>query len=292
VRTLAGVLCGMLLGCLAPVPVGAQANKVSGPLKIVDVWFEDYEGFAVPRLELKAGSEAVLSFRVEGFERDEGKDAAGYPQAGIHLEYEVEMRDPGGVLVAPPKKDRILQILGPQDDQWRPKVRWSALIPPTAPSGNYPILIHVKDSVGDQQAEAKAILQVRGEAVPAADALTAARLEFARSPDGPWSSTRYFSRQDPIYVRFRVVGFHVAPDHRVSVEQDWSVLDGEGHVIVHRENAVEDQQKEFYSPRFLTTSFRVELEKPMPGSYTLHLDLRDRVGGQAVSLDAPFNLRP
>jgi len=277
---------------IAPTARAFQAAKVSGPLKIVDVLFEDYEGFPAAHLELKAGEEAVLNFRVEGFNRLPGKSDSGLPESSVRLQYEVELRDPKGVLVVPAKDGAIQQILGLQDDQWRPLVRWTAEIPAWAPSGNYPIQIRVKDEIGDQQAEYKVFLQVRGESVPASDTLQAERLEFARSLDGPWSGQRYFALDDPVYVRFKIIGFRLAPDHRYIVEQDWTVLDAEGKVVVHKENAVEDQQQHFYPPRFLTTDFRVQLENPKPGSYTLRVALRDHIGDQTFSQDAPFHLRP
>ncbi|MBI4479786.1 MAG: hypothetical protein HY651_07155 [Acidobacteria bacterium] len=273
--------------------VGAvQANQSASPLKIVDVLFEDYEGWPSPRLELKAGGEAVLNFRVEGFERREGTSDAGYPESRVSMSYEIELRDPQGALVEPVKVGQVEQVLGQQDDKWRPLVRWSAMIPEWAPSGDYPILIRVEDKIGTQQAEGRATLQVRGQSIPAADTLRAEHLEFARSLDGPWTPQRYFALRDPVYVRFTVVGYRIASDQRVWVEQDWTVLDAEGKVLIHNDNAVEEQSQHFYPPRFLTTSFLVELENPKPGPYLLRIALRDRLGDQTYSQEAPFTLRP
>lgn len=292
-------LCEMVLAAVALAlfagdssALAPQAAKVSGPLKIVDVLFEDYEGFPAARLELKAGEEAVLNFRVEGFHRLPSKSDSGLPESSVRLQYEVELRDPKGVLVVPAKDGGIQQILGMQDDQWRPLVRWTAAIPAWAPSGDYPIQIRVQDEIGDQQAEYKVLLQVRGESVPASDTLRAERLEFAQSSDGPWSGQRYFALVEPVYVRFKIIGFRLSPENRSMVEQDWTVLDAEGKVVVHQENAVENQQQHFYPPRFLTTDFLVQLENPKPGPYTLRVALRDRIGDQTFSQDAPFNLRP
>jgi len=202
------------------------------------------------------------------------------------------MRDPQGVLVEPEKAGQIQMTLGLQDDKWRPLVRWSAMIPAWAPGGDYPIQIRVRDEIGDQQAEGKATLQVRGLTVPAAGTLRAEDLEFARSLDGPWSPQRYFALRDPVYVRFTIVGYRIASDKRVWVEQDWTVLDAEGSVVIHNDNAVEEQSQHFYPPRFLTTSFRVELEYPKPGPYLLRIALRDRIGDQTYSQEASFTLRP
>jgi hypothetical protein len=171
-------------------------------------------------------------------------------------------------------------------------VRWSAAIPAWAPSGNYAVLIRAKDEIGEQDAEHIAIVQVRGEPVPATAGLMADGLQFARSPDGPWTSTRFFALNDPVYIRFRVLGYEVSPQKRVWVEQDWTVLDEQGRVIIQQENAVQDQLQEFYPPRFLTTNFHVEFDDPQPGAYTLQIALRDRIGDQTHLEEAQFNLRP
>jgi hypothetical protein len=270
----------------------AQAGKSAGPLKIVNVLFEDYQGWPSPQLTMRAGGEAVLSFRLEGFERLEGRDANDYPEYRVRLEYEIEMRDPYGVLVVPAKKDTLEPVLGPQDDAWVPLVQWSAVIPRWAPSGDYPIRIRARDGIGEQSAELTARLRVRGEEVPAVDALRAHDLVFARTPDGPWSPSRYFALSDPIYVQFHVVGYRIAPDRRVWVEQDWTVLDEQGNVLIHQQNVVQEQSQEFYPPRFLTTNFRVELDDPQPGAYTLQIALRDRIGDQTYSQEAAFHIRP
>ena len=45
-------------------------------------------------------------------------------------------------------------------------------------------------------------------------------------------------------------------------------------------------------PRFLTTSFQLQLDDPQPGAYILQIALRDRIGDQTYAQEAPFNLRP
>lgn len=274
------------------LPASAQAGKSAGPLKIVDALFEDYDGFPRPQLEIKAGGEAVLNFRVEGFERREGRNAADYPEYHVSLQYEVALRDPKGILVVPIKTAQIQQVLGPRDDTWRALVRWSAVIPKWAPSGTYPIEIRVQDEIGEQQAEKSVNLRVRGDAPPPAEGFRAEGLGFARSADGPWTSTRYFALHDPVYVHFKVVGFDVSSDKRIWVEQDWTVLDEQGRVVIHEQNAVDQQTQDFYPPRFLNTNFQVLLDDPQPGAYTLRIALRDRIGEKTDSEQATFHLRP
>ena len=295
-RTLWGIVLSSVVIVLEGIGIGAaahaQADTSSGPLKIVDVLFEDSGGWPSPQLTVPAGAEVVLNFRLDGFERREGRDANNYPEYQVRLRYDVELRDPDGVLVVPVEEGTMQPILGPQDDTWTPLANWSVGIPPWAPTGDYIIHIRARDELGEQEAAHRAILGVRGQEIPAADGLQAHGLEFARTPDGPWTSTRYFALQDPVYVRLQVAGYKISQDNRIWVEQDWTVVDAEGRVIIHQANAVQDQLQEFYPPRFLTTKFLVEFDDPQPGAYTLQIGLRDRIGDQTYFQEAAFNLRP
>ena len=269
-----------------------KTQKAAGPLKIVDALFEDDDGFTVPHIDVKAGGEAIMTFRVEGFDRLLGKSETGLPESWVRLQYEVEMRDPSGALVEPAKSGNFENLLGPQDDKWRPLIRWSADIPAWAPSGNYPIDIRVRDSLSDQHAEQTATLHVVGETVAPAASFQAQRVEFATSDNGPWTPQRYFALHDEIHVRFKVVGYNISPRNEVWVEQDWEVLDADGKVLVSQPDAVKDQVQNFYPPRYLATTFRLDLEDPKPGAYTLRITLRDKIGDQTATVESPFNLRP
>jgi hypothetical protein len=268
-----------------------QAAPQSG-LRIVDVMFEDMEGWTAPRVELKAGAQAVMTFRVEGFERKEGKNEAGYPEETVHLKYDIELRDPAGILVEPLFLSEEATKLGPQDEKWRPLMRWSAKIPPWAPSGNYTVGIRVRDELGDQQAEHKATLRIAGEPITASDALQVQRVEFSRSESGPWATQRYFALSEPILVRYKITGFRTSSERKVWVEQDWSVVDAEGRVLISQENAAAEESEHFYPPKFFTTNFSLTLDDPKPGAYTLRIAVRDRIGEETATAEAQFNLRP
>ena len=170
--------------------------------------------------------------------------------------------------------------------------RWTAAVPPSAPSGTYQVRMRVKDRIKEQSAEAAVQFRVQGETLPASSGLEIQQLEYARSASGPWFSERPFSPQDPIYVRYRIVGFAVSPAREVWVEQDWTLFDAEGRVLVSRENAAVEKLQAFYPPRFLSAFFDLTLDNPRPGAYRLHIEIRDRIGRQTASADSRFVLRP
>jgi len=277
-------------GARAPQPpetVGAEDR-----LRIGDFQFEDERGDVRYSLITAAGTDIVLTFHVEGFERREAEPRDGVPQHHVQLHYEAELRDPEGVLVAPGESGEVDTMLGPRDNEWRPRIRWSAALPRYAPSGEYTIALRVKDILSGDEVTASVPVRVRGEALQPTSALGIQQLEYANSPNGPWFPRRVFALGRPIHARYKVAGFQVSPENEVWVEQDWTVIDAEGNVIVHQPNAVVDQEKNFYPTRFLQSTFELQLENPKPGPHTFRIVVRDRIGGQTVSTDSEFTVRP
>jgi len=277
---------------VASSPADPEVSGKTTGLRVTSVLFDGADGFPVAGLQMKAGGDVVMTFRAAGFERLEGKNDAGYPEFLVNLSHEVELRDPKGVLIEPPKSGRVNTTLTMQDDKWTPLMRWSATVPAWAPSGTYSIRIHVQDEIGKTETEHIAKFQVRGESVAESDTFQLQQVEFARSEDGPWATSRYFALRDPIFVRFKIVGFQVSESNRVSVAQDWAVLNGDGKVLVAADDAAHSQTDSPYPPRFLDTNFHLELQDPKPGAYTLRITIRDLVGDQTATIDAPFTLRP
>ena len=270
------------------------AQSPANPLRIVGVLFADFRGEPSAQFSLQAGGEVSLNFQVEGFQRQRGESQSGLWEweEQVHLTYEVEMRDPQGQMVQPQEEGEVKTRLSPRDQQWQPRIHWSALVPASAPSGDYPIRILVTDQIGHQQATHLATLRVRGESVRAADSLQVEQLEYASSAGGPWFPRRFFAPPDTIQVRYKVAGFRVSPTKEIWVEQDWTVLDSEGNVVVSQSNATVEKRQSFYPPRFLSTTFDVKLQDPAPGEYTLRIVVRDQFGQQETSYESTFTVRP
>jgi len=270
----------------------APAPKQGKGLRIVDVQFEDEHGDVRYSLTLPAGREIVLTFRAEGFERRRVEKQGEVPEERVRLLYEVELRDPQSVLVQPGEKGEVDVLLGPRDEQWRPKIRWSGAVPSYALGGEYKIQLRVKDALGDEETTLSVPVRVRGETIQPSESLGIQQIEYVASENGPWRSRGYFPLGNAIHVRYKIVGFRVSPEQEVWVEQDWTVLDSEGRVIVSQENAVQNKQQSFYPPRVLPTIFDLKLTAAKPGMYTLRVAIRDRVGEQTNSTDSNFVLQP
>ncbi|MBI2818038.1 MAG: hypothetical protein HYX72_13980 [Acidobacteria bacterium] len=285
---------GVLFLAMTVLTLGVQApsQKQNSGLRVTEVFFLDFKGAPTPRWAMKPGEEVALDFRIDGFGREEAVNKEGLREQRIHLTYQVELHDPQGYLVEPAKSGEIITTLTPQDAEWRPKINWSAKVPPAAPGGNYAVLIHVSDLIAKRETDKTVSFRVLGQGVSASDALRISEVEYSNSERGPWNPERYFAPSETIWVRYRITGFRVSPEKQVWVEQDWAVLDESGNEIVSQPNAAVTNEASYYPPRFVSTNFTLALKNPKPGKYTLRIVAHDRISGESTTVDSDFFLRP
>jgi len=284
-----------ILVFLAPA-IGAAQNesavKDHGILKVADLRFDNYLGVVSPNLEIKSGEEVGMKFFVEGFSRDERKDESGRPEYRIQLSYSIDVSDPEGKPLQPTTTGKIQTFLSLQDDVWRPGIEWSARIPETAPSGRYPITIHLVDEIGNQTVEQTAVLRVVGNPLKTSGQFEILQIEFAPTDDGPWRPIWYFDLRSPVFIRYKVAGYAVSAEKQISVEQDWAVLDAEGKEIVSQPAATLEESRGYYPPRFIQSFFSLTLRDPRPGSYTIRIEAHDNIADKTSTATARFVLRP
>ena len=281
----------LFAGCVAGFAQAMEEEAESG-LRIGDVQFEDEHGDVRYSLIADAGTDVVMSFWVDGFERVRVEQPGEIPEERVHLQYEAELRDPRGVPVAPAESGEVDTTLGPRDEDWSPRIRWSTSLPSFALPGIYRVQLRVQDVQSGEETTGSVPVRVRGERVQVEALLGVQQLEYANTKGGPWFPRRFFAPQRPIHVRYKVAGFQVSSENEIWVEQDWTVLDADGNEIVSQRNVIVDHETYFYPPRFLQAVLELSLEDPQPGTYTFRIAIRDRIGGQSVSANSEFFLRP
>src|SRR5438094_8203123 len=70
------------------------------------------------------GEMIFFSFRLDGYTVS--------PEKKVSIRYEFSAVDPGGVPIVEPASGKIDAELSPQDKEWKPKIRQTALVPPLA----------------------------------------------------------------------------------------------------------------------------------------------------------------
>lgn len=270
----------LLLLALLWLPIPALAQ-----LQIQDAYFEDYDRRLVRDQKLPAGEALYLTFRIGGFKQDD--------QRNVRLSWFVDCLDPQGRPLAETTAEKIVQTLAPQDESWRPKVDWSLVIPNYAESGQYQVLIRVRDEMANTNAEKKMTFQVTGLSFEPSTSLAVRGFEFMDSEEGRSKISPVFSSGAMMWARFRVLGYKISPDKQVGVEVDLSILDLEGKVLYSRPQAAVEKHRMFYPPRFLTEIFSLQMPKaPKPFEYVLRLELRDLIGNQEAQYETKFTVQP
>ena len=269
----------LLLLAIALAGPPAAADKLS----IVEAFFEDPERRIVRNLTLNAGETCYLSFKVAGFRTD--------PKQHLNLEYRVQFLDPAGEPVVEDFSDKVDATLAPQDQNWLPKIDWERIVPTFAPAGEYQIKVHVEDKIGKTEADFATKFKVRGETVDLGEKIAVQQFVFSDTDNGRQKNDDVYHQGSTLFARFKLAGYKIA-DKTYWVEQDLSIRDSTGKVLFTNPTSTE-KNRLFYPQRVLSNSFNLDVSKGVkPGEYILHLDIRDKIGEQAISYEAKFRVEP
>lgn len=271
-----GTLLGLGLALSLPVP---------GQLRVVGVTLHQYEGGPTLPADFRFGrGEAVfVRFRIEGFTRS---------QSRVRLSCTLDAVDARGVRLVETATKQIDTELAPQDKDWLPVVQHEFMIPPLVDPGQYRILITVDDKLSGRQVKAEVPFWVRAPQVEPSDTLVARNFRFLKGEDGPViEGPAIYSRGEMLWARFEITGYKIGENNRIEVDYGLSVLGPTGKEIYSEPEAAAERSNPFYPHRYLPGILSLNLEKAQPGTYTLVVRIRDRVGGQQYETRHSFQVR-
>src|ERR1700693_2593085 len=146
----------------ALLSTAAPAEKKFAIVKLAFAQSEDGPALA-STYQFLAGESVFFSCLVDGYTKSD-KDE-------IFLTYQIQAKDSRGILLQPASSDKIEATLAPEDKDWKPKLRDTIVIPPLADSGEYQVLVNVRDERSKATVEAHATFQVHGREVAPSDTL-------------------------------------------------------------------------------------------------------------------------
>lgn len=255
-------------------------------LAIVQVSFHQFDGGPpLPRdNQFFPGEMVFLTLNVAGFKpTEEGK---------IHLRYEIQAFDPEGKPIAPAVSNAIATELAPEDKKWMPKIRWEALVPSTAPSGDYRVKIKISDEIAKTQGDQEATFRVKGRQLEPSDTLTLRDFRFYRGEDDakPLEQPSY-RPGDQVWGRFEILGYKMAANNRLDVEYGIRVNAWDGKMFFDAPQAAVSREESYYPKRFVSGVLNLNLGKDMkPGEYTITVSLRDNIGNQTSESRQVFRI--
>jgi len=275
-------LIGLLWIEAARILSAAPADNKLAVVKLAFAQSED--GPAVVNYDFAPGESAFFSCRVEGYSKSDKEE--------ISLSYQIQAQDAQGILLQPATKNKIDATLAPEDKDWRPKLRDAIVVPPMAPSGEYHVLVTVKDERSGATAEARATFTVQGRNVPPSDTLVVRNFRFFRNEDDASPlKVAAFRPGDSLWARFLMTGYKLGEGNTFDIEYGLVVLRADGSTAYAQPHAASLKEQPFYPQRYQPGALSLNFPKDQPvGQYTIVLTVHDNVGGQTTEARETFSV--
>jgi hypothetical protein len=273
---------------LATLPVLAAPPA---KLTIARMMFAQYEdGSPLAKdYQFMPGESIFLSCQLEGFTRS---PADQEENRKVFLTYRLEAKDSRGILVQAAATGKEASSVSPEDKEWKPKIRETIVIPPLADSGEYQVVLLVRDEVSGQNAEGHSTFTVKGRDVAPSDTLLVRNFRFLRGEDEskPLQVAAY-RPGDALWARFDMTGYKLGDANQLDIGYGLSVLDPDGKVAYAEPNAADQKEQPFYPQRYQPGVLSLNLAKDQKvGEYTIVLTVRDNLGKQTYETREKFSV--
>ena len=237
--------------------------------------------------EFLPGETVYFACQAEGYKKVEKND-----KMEMYLTYQIEVKDGRGVLLQPVQDDKIQTTVSPEDKDWLPKIRDSFAVPPLADSGEFQILVKLKDELGAVTAESHAKFSVEGREVAPSDNLIVRNFRFLRTEDdGKPLQLPAYRPGDAVWARFDMTGYKLGERNRFDIEYGLTVLLADGSVAYSEPQAATAKDQTFYPQRYQPGVLSLNLAKDQPlGQYTIVLTVRDNLGQQNYETREKFSV--
>jgi hypothetical protein len=256
------------------------------PFKVIEAGIHQTEdGPLAPAGTIFVPGEVIFfSCRLDGYEVS--------PEKKVAIRYEFSAVDPAGVPVVEPVSGRIDAELSPQDKEWKPKIRQTALIPPLAESGIYKVRISVKDERSGAEATAESAFDVKGHAVEPSETLIVRNFRFHRTEEDtePLKIAAY-RPGDVVWARFDITGYKMGEGNQREVAYTVTVTRVDGKVLVQPGEPSGDKGASFYPMRYAPCTISLNLQPNIrPDEYTILITAQDRIGDQTGETKQTFRV--
>lgn len=233
------------------------------------------------------GDTVHFSFLVSGYEKkEEGDDTR------VRLSWRVMVEDSKGVPLVEESSGKVDTLVSAEDKNWTPVGRRNFAIGSYVSSGEYRILLHVKDEFSGNEASSETCFLVAGHDVVSSPVLTIRNLRFLRGEDDtdPLAVVAY-RPGDTLWVRFDITGYKLGDGNKFSVDYGIRVLRADGSVAYAQPDAAKESGAPFYPQLYVPGIFSLNIPKDLKtGEYTLAIDVSDQTGGQNYAGEAKFSV--
>jgi len=279
----------LLAAVLLAAGLASSAAPAEKKLAIIRGQFAQSEdGPPVPSdYQFLPGEAVYFSCLTEGYKKVQKDD-----KMQVYLTYQVEVQDSRGVLLQTPQDGKLLTTVSAEDKDWLPKIREMLAVPPLADSGEYQLIVKVKDELAAATVESRARFFVKGRDVAPSDTLVVRSFRFLRgeNDEKPLQVAAY-RPGDMVWARFDMTGYKLAEHNQFDIEYGLTVLSADGSVQYSEPQAATSKEQPFYPQRYQPGVLSLNLAKDQPlGEYTIVLTVRDNLGQQSYETRQKFSV--
>jgi hypothetical protein len=275
-----------LLGVMLAAQLASIAAPAPKKLAIVRMAFAQSED-GVPAASdehFVPGETIFFRCEVEGYQKTE--------KAEIHVTYQVDAQDAGGKRLLAAENGIVETTLSPEDKNWSPKIRYTVIVPPLADSGEYQVLVKVKDELANASVEERATFSVKGREVAPSDTLVVRNFRFLRAEeDGKPLQVAAYRPGDAVWARFDMTGYKIAEKNLFDIEYGLEVLSTDGSLAYSQPQAAAAKEQPVYPQRYQPGVLNLNLPNDIAkGEYTIVLTVHDNLGKQVTETREKFSI--
>jgi hypothetical protein len=195
------------------------------------------------------------------------------------------------VLLAP-ENGVVNTTLSPEDKNWMPKIRYTVIVPPLADSGEYHVVVKVKDELASSPVEARATFSVKGREVAPSDTLVVRNFRFLRSEeDSQPLKVAAYRPGDAVWARFDMTGYKISEKNLFDIEYGLQVLSADGSVAYSEPQAASAKEQPIYPQRYQPGVLNLTMPNDIAkGEYTIVLTVHDNLGKQVIETREKFSI--
>jgi hypothetical protein len=122
--------------------------------------------------------------------------------------------------------------------------------------------------------------------------LTAEDLVISHEKDGPPGEPRTFHPGDKIYLRFSLSDYKLDSEGNLWIQEDLVMNDPNGVSVLTRANLIDDRVPPPEGAKSVPVNNTITLfDTAQPGKYTIAINVRDKIGGGAVYIEAEVTVQ-
>jgi hypothetical protein len=117
--------------------------------------------------------------------------------------------------------------------------------------------------------------------------LSAKDLVISHEKDGPAGESRTFYPGDKIYIKFSLSDYKLDSDGNLWIQEDLAMIDPNGESVLKRQNLIDDRVPPPDGAKSIPVDNTITLfDTAQPGKHTIEINVRDKIGGGAVYIEA------